>query len=288
MPVVLADAKGNPKVPSVSTPKVLLCLFSYSGIMGRTVEALFAEMLLMNKHGIPFTLMNIADDALISRSRSKALSSMLQGGFDVCLMVDHDIEWSEPGALVALAVKAHTVKSCVSGIYSARAVGRGAASRPKADGQSYGAMEDTLVDADFLSGGFLAIPRVVAEEVLKAGETARVDFLGRDLTAHALDPAQLANQALYPCAYNVGPVVYDFFRPICVPRTFDKPGLPAEATHEYLSEDWAFSWRCKQANPNRPLYLWAMPWLLHWGNFPFTMKTAFTTQQNVPARAVTP
>lgn len=276
MPKVIAVPSAN---ASADRPRILVCLFSYAGIAGRTLEALLNELLLMNSYGMKYTFYNVSDDALISRSRSKALSAMLQGEFDLCLMVDHDMQWN-PGELLALAMKSHQLKSCVSGIYSSRAIGRGCASRPKNEAAQFKMGDDILLDAEYLSGGFLAIPRIVAEEVLKAGLSADPDG--------QLQAERLANIQLHPCVYNSGPIIHDFFRPICVPRSFDKPGLPAEGTHEYLSEDWAFSWRCTQANSTRPLYLWTLPWLTHWGEFPFTLKTAFGgTPAAAPAPKVT-
>lgn len=272
MPKVIHGAPAD--ASSVTKPKVLVCLFSYGGISQRTFSAMLSELLLMNEYGIKYLTLPLADDALISRSRSKALSAAIQGEFDVCLMVDHDIEWQN-GELLALAMKAHITKSCVSGIYSARAIGRGAASRSVNDAVEIRGGEDQLIDAEYLGGGFLAIPRVVAEEVLNAGQVARLALGEPGGTGQQTETA--AALALHACAYNKGPPVYDFFRPICVPRTFEKPGLPklTEAPYEYLSEDWAFSWRCRAANPARPLYLWALPVLLHHGEYGFSMKTAF-------------
>lgn len=277
--VTLVDAKGNAKKGAGlgSKPACLISLFSYSGIKGQTLWSMQQEMRSFDKYGVNFLFLSIDDDALISRSRSKVLSAFVQNEkVDVCLMVDHDMEW-EPGELLALAIKAHERKTCVSGIYSARAIGRGMSSRPKDQMVVAKAMTDQLIEAEYLAGGFLAIPKVVALEVLKAGEQACNDLVNVDHVAAALDSARLANQALHSCAYNEGPPVYDFFRPICVERTFQKAGLPSlkEAPFEYLSEDWAFSWRCRAANPDRPLYLWSFPWLKHYGDFPYTMKTAF-------------
>lgn len=259
--------KGN-KGALPNRPRILLCVFSYAGVNGHTMSCLLAEMRKMDALGIEFLLVNVDDDALISRSRSKALSAFVQNNrLDVCVMVDHDLEW-EVGSIIALAVKAHQMKACVSGIYSARAIGRGSGSRPKSDVMMRPG-EDQLVEAEYLSGGFLAIPHVVAEEVLREGLNAKKKLYGDvdgDREALTERAAETANMALHPCAYNVGPVIYDFFRPICVPRTFDKPGLPQEASYEFLSEDWAFSWRCTKANPGRALYLWSLPWLLHHGD----------------------
>ena len=45
---------------------------------------------------------------------------------------------------------------------------------------------------------------------------------------------------------------------------------------EYLSEDWAFSHRCRAANVL--LYCWAMPRLVHWGLHGFTLEDVMQKQ----------
>lgn len=267
-------------------PTVMLCVFSYGGLKGQTSWSLIQEMRYFDRCGVNFIYHAVDDDALISRSRSKVLSAFLANPtLDVCFMLDHDIEF-EQGALLSAAVKAKMVQSCVAGIYSARAFGRGMSSRPRDERVTLSALTDTLVEADYLGAGFLAIPRTVVDEVYKAGIKAR-ERLEKPTEVDISDLPDLptlANQALHPSLYAGKAPSYDFFRPICVPRSIERakirPDLPSieEVPFEYLSEDWAFSWRCRQANPNRPLYLWAMPWLKHWGDHGFTMDTAFVTK----------
>lgn len=280
MAIKEVDAQGNQKgALETHKPTIMLCLFSYGGVKGRTMWSLFQEMRLMDRLGVNFVLHTVDDDALISRSRSKALSAfMANTALDVCFMLDHDIEFEE-GAILSTCTKAKMVQSCVSGFYSARAIGGGFSSRPKDEKGVAKAGEDTLVEAEYLAGGFLAIPRVVVEEVFARGKEAQAQ-LNDQLNTNGDFPT-LANCALTPNLYSGKAPAYDFFRPICVPRTIEtariRPDLPSlkEVSHEYLSEDWAFSWRCAQANSARPLYLWSMPWLKHYGDYPYTMATAF-------------
>jgi len=284
MAIKQIDALGNIKgALETHKPVIMLCLFSYGGVRGQTAWALQQEMRYMDRVGVNFVLQTVDDDALISRSRSKALSAFhANPALNVCVMVDHDLEW-EPGELLALAVKAKMQQSCVSGIYSARAIGRGMSSRPKDEKVTISAMTDQLVEAEYLGAGFLAIPRLVVDEVLRSGKESLGILKGLstpDLRAKA-DLPLLANLALHASLYAGKMPSYDFFRPICVPRTITeavlRPDLPsvADVPYEYLSEDWAFSYRCRQANPDRPLYLWSFPWLKHWGDYGFTMQTAF-------------
>lgn len=291
MAIKTIDAMGNRKgALEIHKPNVMLCLFSYGGIKGQTAWALQQEMRYFDKVGVNFVLYSVDDDALISRSRSKALSAFhANPNLDVCVMLDHDMEW-ETGELLALAVKSKMVQSCVSGIYSARAIGKGMSSRPKDERVTMSAMTDQLVEAEYLGGGFLAIPRSVVDEVLTSGKESLELLKGnmKPMLDKGVDYEVLANCALHPHVYAGMAVSYDFFRPICVKRVQEhfklRPDLPsvAQVPYEYLSEDWAFSWRCTQANPNRPLYLWAFPWLKHYGDYPYTMRTAFVPTEAAP------
>lgn len=279
-------ASGSGTNSNAELPTIFICVFSYGGIEANTMWTLVKEMRLMDQLGIKFLLHNVHGDALISRSRSKALSEfMTVPDLNVCVMVDHDMQW-EPGALAALAVKAHERKACVAGLYACRGFGRGTSSRikiPNGQELKLKAGEDKLLDADYLATGFLAIPKLVAEEVLKAGLSAQNDFVNKNHETHALNTAELGNQALHACAYNDGSLMYDFFRPICVSasrevidaaKRLDEKVEPLNL-HEYLSEDWSFSWRCTKANPNRPLYVWTKPWLTHIGSHAYSLLDAY-------------
>lgn len=264
-------------------PTVFICSFTYGGIESATMWTMVREMRKMDQFGINFLMNNVHGDALISRSRSKALHEFLKTDLDVCVMVDHDLEW-EPGSLAALALKAHERRACVSGFYATRSFGRGWSSRIKDQGAKLKTAVDELHDAEYLAGGFLAIPRLVVEEVLEAGKESATSCDGQmKPVAGPLNDADF-NAALRPCVYNDSSLFYDYFRPICVPSTaaYDRgdgkggiirpAGLPPEAKpYEYLSEDWAFSWRCRQANPDRPLLVWTFPWLLHHGRHGYSV-----------------
>lgn len=276
------DALGNAKGALEShKPSVMLCLFSYGGVKGQTLWSVIQELRYFDRLGVNFIFHSVDDDALISRSRSKALSAfMANKNLDVCFMLDHDIEF-EVGAVLSTCVKAKMVQSCVAGIYSARAIGRGMSSRPLDERVSVAAGADTLIPAEYLGGGFLAIPRLVVDEVFEVGMSAWKECDNH----HVEELERRANMSLHASLYAGRAPSYDFFRPICVPRTIEtaklRPDLPTveEVPYEYLSEDWAFSARCRWANPSRPLYLWAMPWLRHWGDFGFSMSTAFLSEE---------
>ena len=245
--------------------KPVVAVFTYGGIEGQTFDSYLNEMLEAQVKGVPFKHARVHGDALISRSRSKALSGFLNlpaSEANVFFMLDHDLEW-EVGSIMATCAKAYERQAIVGGIYSCRGFAMGHSGRFKNEGVRLRPGVDELHEAEFIGGGFVAIPRVVAEEVLKAGLKAgkegRIDFAATD-----------TNLALTECIYTDDSGFYDFFRPVVVPSTLK----PSDKRHEYLSEDWSFNWRAREANPNRPQYLWARPRLRHWGQHGYTMDTA--------------
>ena len=145
------------------------------------------------------------------------------------------------------------------------ASGRGCASRLKQDVAKFVPGKDELLDAEYLATGFWACPRVVGDEILKQGGAVRKTFLSLEVQDVL---------ALHRCIYNDGTLFYDYFRPVAVPSSIEVDAGAAKV-YEYASEDWAFSYRARQANPNRPLYAWTLPHLVHHGSYGFTMKTAY-------------
>lgn len=243
--------------------KTALALFSYGGVEGRVMDALLDEVNLAAHAQKVLGYTRVHDDALISRSRSKALTDFLASEFDTLMMVDHDIEW-EPGMVMALAEEADKRKCLMSGLYSCRAKGAGHAGRFTKLDQVVHPGADERYDAEYLPGGFLAIPRLVAEEVLAFGLSAAKALHHADTNMGM----ETANEAVTQCIGLDGKPMYDFFRPIVVPSTIVKD------RHEFLSEDWSFCWRARQANKARPQYIWAKPILLHWGSYGFSIYEA--------------
>lgn len=243
--------------------KTALALFSYGGVEGRVMDALLEEINLAATARKVLGYTRVHGDALISRSRSKALTDFLASEFSTLVMVDHDIEW-EPGMVVALAEEADKRKCLMSGLYSCRAKGAGHAGRFSNMAQVVHPGADERYDAEYLPGGFLAIPRLVAEEVLKAGTAAAAALQHADANMGM----ETANEVITECIGLDGKPMYDFFRPIVVPSTI------VAGRAEYLSEDWSFCWRARQANKARPQYIWAKPILLHWGQYGFSIFEA--------------
>lgn len=226
--------------------KIALALFSYGGIEGELLDCLMAEMFRAQHEKVELLYSRIHGDALISRSRSKAMSAFLDSKADIFFQLDHDLQW-DVGDILATCAQAHEKKCVVGGMYSNRAEGKGFSGRLiKAENIKLGA--DAFVDAQYIGAGFTAYPRLVIEEVLKNGLDSR-------------DP----NITLTKCSYlDSTSTFYDFFRPVVVRNK-------EMNIEEFLSEDWSFNWRVRQANPARPQLYWAKPMLLHWGRAPFSM-----------------
>jgi hypothetical protein len=228
--------------------KLHLALFSYAGVVEQTVDALLGEIACTS--GIELSYDRTSGDALISRSRSIALSRFFEANeSDVCFMLDRDIVWN-PGDLVATAQKAIETGACIAGLYAQRDVQSGVASRLVAKGYRPG--EDRLWPSERLAAGFTAIPREIVDALLKRKELET-------------DP-QLQ---IFRCVQDPGPPVrrfWDFFRPMVVPSEI----VPGE--NEYLSEDWSFSARVHAAG--RQTFIWSKPILGHVGSFEFRLEEA--------------
>lgn len=240
--------------------KIHLCLFSYGGADAGTLDALMAELRLAEQKKVKTDYHRIHDDALISRSRSKAMSDFLRGDAEVFFMLDHDIQW-EPGMVVSTCDRAKEKKAIVGGMYAMRGKHAGCAGRLKGERVRIVPGKDEFHEAEYVPGGFTAIPRAVVEETLRACHAAgEMGHLDDSSESHAMRVRE--------CLYNDGSPFYDFFRPITVPSSF------ASGKHEYLSEDWSFVWRARRASPERRMWLWSQPILAHWGRHPFLMTEA--------------
>lgn len=243
--------------------KACIALFSYGGIEGQTFDSLQEELLWAKEKGASVLFSRVHGDALISRSRSKALSAFLEKtDANVFFMLDHDLEWTT-GEILETCAKAHERQAITGGFYSCRGFGMGMSSRLKSERATVKMGADALHDAEYIGGGFCAIPRQVAEEVLKYGLDCYDDHM----------TPEHSNAAINACIYTDGTKFYDFFRPVVVPSTMEPNA------HEYLSEDWSFNWRARQANPNRPQYLWSKPVLRHWGTHGYMMATSMKKRE---------
>ena len=244
--------------------KLFLTPFSYGGMNEHTAESYGSELIHLTLKKIPLTRHPVFGDALISRSRSRAMTEFLKSDCDVMFMFDHDLEW-DTGDLLATADMAHLKKSIVGGMYSMRGKNQGCAGRLKGEKVTVHIGRDVLHEAEFVPGGFTAIPRVVVEEVLKACTLAE---------GTALPSKMIVTECLDYVPF------YDFFRCVTVPSEL------VDGKNEYLSEEWAFGARARFANGSRKQYLWSKPVLVHHGSYGFRMAEA--AQPVAPVSLVKP
>jgi hypothetical protein len=214
----------------LDTPDATLALFAYADVKPDTVDCLLRDLRLWPN----IVYYRVSNDALISRSRSRAASDFLRAKRenvgDVLLMLDHDMKWAE-GDLVYLAEKTLEAEGVVAGIYSKRDFGGGVAVRFATHGK-FNIGEDVLAPAQYVSTGFIGIHRKVLE---KMAETM---------------PLTIGN-------------FWPFFLPIVADHGIDEDAC------EYLSEDWAF---CARVHALEfPVYAALKPRLVHVGEWAYRL-----------------
>lgn len=232
-------------------PKIYLNVFSYGGIKGQTQDCLWYEQEAARKwSNVKFRYRRISEDALISRSRSRAASMFLQEtDDDVLFMLDHDIQW-RIGNIIDTCQIAVEKNAVVGGLYSKRRIGSGLASRIKKDkiqeNESLEIGAPGLVEADYVSTGFMAIPRGVLQDVVdKWPGINRVS-----------DVPHMEYWDIFSCLVTDHTIIKD--------------------KKEYLSEDWAF---CKRVHDvGHKCYVSTMPFLVHYGDHGFTVEDAMNIE----------
>ncbi|MFH1690381.1 MAG: hypothetical protein ABIE42_09120 [Candidatus Eisenbacteria bacterium] len=245
------------RIASAPPPLVVhFCVFTYGGVNEETVDCILAEFGMAPGLGVQFLYDRVSGDALISRSRSVALSRfLLETEADVCFMLDRDIV-CVAGEIVETCKIAHREKACVAGLYPKRTPGMGMTSRLTKDNPDFIVGEDRLWPAEYLATGFLAIPRCAPRAVVDTFcKTSVADSLRVQPFIYAPDPAREA---------------WDFFRPVVAPSTMVK------GKGEYLSEDWAWSRRASSAGIRQ--LVWSKPSLVHYG------RQGFVPADGLPGR----
>lgn len=242
--------------------KVSAMLFSYGGVLGETVDSLVGELTQPLVEGDEIHYGRVGDDALISRSRSRAASLFLASDNDVLFMLDHDVSFQK-GAIMATCAAALEAKGIVAGLYSKRAFGAGSASRFERDNVEFNPGEAVLHPASAVATGFVAIPRESLEQ-MKA--SLLVSEATRGSISDQVQPLVDPDHRLTECIglSKIEAPFIDFFRP------FVNESTVAPGKMEYLSEDWAFSVRAKLAGV--PLFIYERPILVHRGNYGFTIQ----------------
>lgn len=267
-------------------PKTLMALFSYSGVHENTHECVMHEIFHAAKYGIPLHYARISGDALIERSRSRALGQFLKSSEDVIVMIDHDIAW-RPGDVCELARLAHEKQTLVGGLYCKRAFKQGWASRIKnVVNSTFGEDTDNTIECDGLATGFVAIPRALVVDMVdklnidgdKMKEEMSNALKARDIEAiNWLQDISIG--FVRDGAYrNANFEYYDFFR--CFRRR-----VPNAIQHEFLSEDWAFSIRAEHCGYKT--FISTRPVLTHTGDYGYQITDGMDDQDRQKAAALT-
>ena len=215
--------------------RATLCLFAYNGLTGGTHLSILGESLVWPElvHRVQ------GNDALISRARSKVASWFLQeeNVGDVLMMIDHDISWQQ-GDLRHIAEQALEGRAVVAGIYPKRAFGKGfpVIFTDDVEGE-YQIGREGLIAARYVSTGFIAIHRAVLEQL-----------------ASTLPKVNVADE---------GEEYWPFFLPMLAEQGEDV---------SYLSEDWAFCVRAREAGFR--IYASTRPRLEHEGTHTYRMADA--------------
>ena len=175
----------------------------------------------------------VRGDALVSRARSIAASAFLRSDADVILSIDADIEF-RPIDAISLCKKAMD-KQIIGAIYMTRNINSQPAMMLPDEPVTFDPSSPP-VEVPYVSTGFLAVTR---------------------------KPFETLTQVVPLCHKTWGPTA---FWPFYMP--FYKPW--PEDDYIYLSEDWAFIDRAKDAG----YAIWLDPSirLTHWGDYGFTLE----------------
>ena len=209
--------------------KVTLAVLAYGNVFPGTVACAMREVA-----GGVWDVFLSNKDAAVDRARSKIATRALDEGFDVCVMVDHDLTW-EPGDLGHIAAKAHETGGIVGGLVSKRQFGQGFGGR-FGDGEPHRLYSDDFVclgPTGFVGGAFTAYHRSALERIQEHHKLPR--------TRDGMVP---------------------FFLPTLVYSNRLK-------AWEYLSEDWSACWRAHEAGV--PVHVAMRPRVVHHGLYGFTL-----------------
>lgn len=191
----------------------------------------------LDKRGIVFDDGTVVGDALISRARSIIGSAFLRSEADVLLSIDSDI-WFRPQDAISLAEKAmdHDI---IAAMYMTRALETQPALMLPDEPVIFAADQEP-VETPFVSTGFVAVNRKVFRTLSEELPLCHRGWSDRG-----------ENTSFWP-----------FYMPFTIPWEGDG--------HMYLSEDWAFCKRAKDAG----FKVWLDPSIRlgHLGQTMFTLE----------------
>lgn len=231
----------------------------WRGMDVRTATAMFASMA-SNPTGERVVWAPLWNDALIGRSRSIMCSEFLRTDADVMVIIDDDIVW-EPPDFWKIVEGARATRDVYGGAYVTRSTEPHISSRryPGTRLEFAQTPQRRPVEFQYLATGFMAIHRDVMDAMLA---TEFVDAYG----THRVEEVELgADRPFVP-----------FFQPF-VCREDD-------GRLHYLSEDWAFSNRARQAGHR--VWVDQSIILLHMGWYPFTVRDLKDIEEGLPSTGI--
>lgn len=220
-------------------PRIGLALFAYREVLPMTMRSLIRD--LTQHPEIRFVW--AGNDALIDRTRSTIATYFVDNNIffnspgaplDVLVMIDHDVSWEE-GDIQRIAQQAHEKQAVVAGVYPKRGFSTALPLRSTSGEALFVLPSDKLIECEYVSAGFMAIPRPILKELVRPGYTG-YPYLKRTISG---------------------------FFPFFLPTVVDLP----DDTCEELSEDWSLCRRVRGAGFH--IYADCFPRLKHTGPYPF-------------------
>lgn len=221
-----------------------ITLYGYGNLHPQVLLSFVDLVTTATRQNRPADLRLVREDALISRSRSRATQFFLNSGKDVWLQLDHDIEFQAADVLKAVDL-ANELQATVCIPYSCR----GIPPRPalRADANAIPLLEyPELSPIHMFASGCVAIPRNAVLHTLDTLSKPEVEYPYRIDTVH---------DTMVPT-----------FPTLWMPFAMDT--LPNQL--EYLSEDYAAAVRFTLAGIPHYQMQPAKP-LRHWGEHAFQL-----------------
>ena len=223
-------------------------------VVWRTEETGFSQSMRqlwmeLTKQGTEFTDGTVVGDALISRARSIIASTFLRSDADVLLSIDSDI-WFRPEDAIRISELAMS-KDVVAALYMTRNLATQPALMLPEGEEIIFAADQKPTQVPYVSTGFVAVHRRVFEKLAKNLPLCHKGWESKG-----------ADTSFYP-----------FYMPFVVPWKGDG--------HMYLSEDWAFCHRAREAG----FECWLDPSIRlgHIGSTMYTLEDLIRAPKPAPA-----
>ena len=200
------------------------------------------------RRGIEIEEGSVVGDALVSRARSLAASAFLRSDSNVLLSIDSDV-WFRPADAIELCEQALAGHDIIGGLYMTRSIKTQPAMMLPNEPVFFAAGQKPL-ETQFVSTGFTAVTRAPFEALQKTLPHCHQSWRqGKQDTS---------------------------FWPFYMPFTIEWPG----DGYIYLSEDWAFCARAREAG----FKLWVHPGVRvgHYGQYMYTLEDLIRPEKPLP------